>query len=92
MFALFQLSKQFSGQLKTIPTDDMIPLVEYMVTFAVGAIAKVGFGNYFDQRKAKELLHSYEICWAEMERRCGGDIPAPGEPRDEILKKVHSTI
>ena len=44
-----------------MPKDDVIPLGEYCVTFAMKAFCQIAFGDFFDSKQCKKMLHSYEM-------------------------------
>ena len=61
----FQLTKELIEKWKSRPDDEHIPLTRHMQIFAIKAISKLVFGDFFDSPKKLVNLHNYweKVCW-----------------------------
>ena len=60
----------------------------YMAEFALKVGLLTMFGNITDDSKIKEFHCNYQICWAEMESRLGGQVPHPGSERENKFQNA----
>lgn len=99
-FTFTQL-KEFADELikkwTTLPTEQHIPVFQYVMALCMKACMYLGFGDYFlDGKEVLEFSRNFEICWMELEARVTGSIPDPESLRNErfleAVERLHKTI
>ncbi|RWR99785.1 cytochrome P450 20A1-like protein, partial [Dinothrombium tinctorium] len=77
-----------------LPSDEHIPVVQFMKAFVVKASLILGFGDYFRQnaKSIVEFGRTLEVCWIELENRCANLVPVESGVRESNFMKNCNTL
>lgn len=91
---LQEIANEIAGKWSRVAPEDHLALGEQMFLFAVKAALVALMGdNFKNDKEALAFKHSYDVAWADMEKRLTDPaIPDENNPRGQAFKKAMTTL